>query len=410
MTRQLKNTDDLRKLSDTDLYKALNDIVTDYGVGAVPIFERLADSGDHRVSLAACNALGEIHDVSAANALFKIKESSKNKDLRKQAGRALHRLSSIKIEPEKEEEPAKDTPGFTSVGKIEKAYTTYYDPTGVRLLIMGVRPPGRPLFRVIWTISHKTGIHDSFIARLSKHEFKEWIYGLRQEKEGIFEIDPIHSRYIASEAYEITVNKGGTLPDGIGVYLETIKNMSGLPSGPIIYRLPDAEEIKPDPVALGMSDLSDLAECKWHLNEEITRDYAGQASDVMKSVIVISEIVRNERLQKIVDDFITNEFSSGMADIYRRMLEETAYLFVLDKRLEHARLALSVASRLKLEKTFNTIPFIRRLAERSIGIFRADSREGKEIQKHMAEEERTRLIKPASTGKTGGMFHGIQRG
>ncbi len=104
--------------------------------------------------------------------------------------------------------------------------------------IMGIRPPGRPLFRVIWAVSQEQGIQDSYVSRISKRGFEEWINEFRLERKGIFEIDPVYCRYIANEAYETTTHAGVSLPDGIGgVYLETVKNMPDLPQRPIIYEV-----------------------------------------------------------------------------------------------------------------------------------------------------------------------------
>jgi len=401
----------LSGLSDKEIGDALDDLIASYGVEAVSDLEKLATGGDYRVAKAVCSALGAVHDVSAANALLRIRKSVKDKQVRKEAGHALHRLRSSGVEPEESPEPVGRMPGFVPSGKIENAYATYYDPVGVRLLIMGMRPSGRPLFRVIWAISQEKGVHDSFVARSSKRGFEEWINEFRSEERNIFRIDPVHCRYIANEAYEKTSHVGASLPDGIGVYLETVKNMPDLPEMPIIYELLDEEEVKSDSTALLVSEeLLDLAECEWLLDEEKVAKYRERVLEVVKSVIVTSDIVREERLQRIVNDFISAEFSKDMIEAYRRRLEETAYLFVLDNKMDYARLAFRVALSMKFDNNPGAIPFIRGLVGRNIGIIPADSLEESEMERRKLEEERVQLVKPISQSGSQELFREMLRG
>jgi hypothetical protein len=403
---------DLSGLSNDELSEALDNVVATHGREALPDLEKLAMGSDSRVASAACYALGKAQDVSAANALLRIRESTKDKNVRKEAGHALHKLRSVGIEPEERSEPAGEMPGLARAGRIENAYVSYYDPVGIRLLIMGIRPPGRPLLRMIWAISQEKGIQDSYVTRLSKRGFEEWIDEFRLEKEGIFQIDPAHCRYVANEAYEKTSQSGTSLPDGIGIYVETVKNMPDPPERPIIYEFMEEAKAKSDPAAVLISEnLLDLVECAWRLDGERVGEYAERVVEVMSSVIVTSDIVREERLRKIVDDYIAAEFSGDMIHAYRRRLEETAYLFVLDSKMDYARSAFSVALLMNSGSNLGTIPFIRGLIERSIGIVRAGSREGKELERRMAEKERSQLVKPITQDRSREeMLREIRRG
>lgn len=391
--------EDLSDLCYEELVRRLGNVANTKGCEAVPYLERLASSHDHSVAKAACNALSMVDHVSAADALSRIVESAKDKDVRKQAGHSLHKLRSRGIEPEEILQPAqnREIPGFIPSGKMEKVYATYYDPIGTRLLIMGLRPPGKALHRVIWAISEEKGIQDSSVSRLSKRGLEEWISQFTEEKEGIFEIDPIHGRYVANEAHKRTSEVGASLPEGIGIYLDTVRNMPDSPHKSIIYELLDERTVKSDSTAVLMSEsLLDLRECQWRLDAETGKEYSERVLEVMNSVIITSGAVREERLRKIVDEFIADEFSQDIIDAYRRRLEETAYLFILDDKMEYARCAFGVALRMASNDDIGTIPFIRGLVGRSIGIVPPDSREGQELARRMAEKERVQLVKPVS--------------
>ena len=77
---------DLSGLSDKTLGEVLDGAIATYGFEVVPDLEELAVSSDSRVASAACCALGGIHDGSAANALLRIGESTKDKNVRDSAG------------------------------------------------------------------------------------------------------------------------------------------------------------------------------------------------------------------------------------------------------------------------------------------------------------------------------------
>ncbi|HCD41859.1 MAG: HEAT repeat domain-containing protein [Bacillota bacterium] len=391
---------DLSGLSDKELSKVLTGAAGAYGCEAVPVLEELAAGSDSGIASAACDALGTVRDVCSANALLRIRESAKDKAVRKKAGHALHRLRSSGIEPDETLQPEGEVPRFARSGRVEMAYASHYDAAGMRLLVMGLRPPGRPLFQTIWAISQEKGIHDSFVRQTGKRGFLQWIDEFRAERSGLsglFEIEPDHCRYIANEAYENTIQSGVSLPDGVGIFLGTVNNMPDLPEKPIIYKLMDEEEVRSDLSALSKSaSLLDLEECLWRLSEDEVGEYPERVREILSSVIITSDSVREERLQKTVDDYIETEFSSEMRSAYQRRLEETAYLFVLDGKTDYARLAFSVALKMESGEDLPRVPFIRGLVERSIGIIRPESREAKELEKRMAEMERSRLVKPVS--------------
>jgi hypothetical protein len=143
---------------------------------------------------------------------------------------------------------------------------------------------------------------------------------------------------------------------------------------------------------------TDLAVLK--IDGEKVEEYAERVVEVLSGVIVTSEIVREKRLQKIVDDYIAAEFSGEIRNAYRRRLEETAYLFVLDNKMDYARSAFSAALLMESGSDLSTIPFIRGLVGRSIAVIRADSREGRELERRMAEKERSQLVKPITQDRS----------
>jgi hypothetical protein len=68
--------------------------------------------------------------------------------------------------------------------------------------------------------------------------------------------------------------------------------------------------------------------------------------------------------------------------------------------MDYARSAFSAALLMESGSDLSTIPFIRGLVGRSIAVIRADSREGRELERRMAEKERSQLVKPITQDRS----------
>lgn len=396
--------------SEEEIDRILNDAAHGMRSAAVPELERLAAGDEVRVARAAARALGLVRDVSAADALVRIQASSQDKGVRKEAGRSLHKLRSVGVQPTVrvaagEERLVAPTP----VERIERALVTRYDAWGQRFLATAVRPPGWHRFNLGWMLSESVGVKDVSATPMSKREFTGWVKFVR-ERDEVLDIETEHARFLINEAVEATHKAGGSLPDYYLVYQDAVTGMPEAPERPIIYEKLNPDEIAQDTKALSASGhLLDLRECRWRLTPETMTPYHERVLTAVESVIVTSEIVREERLAKVINEVIATEFTPEVAERYRRRLEETAYLLLLKGQEEQARSAFATALALAAGKSPQAIPFVVELVERSLGLVPPGTPEAQELARRKAERERASLVKPIFRSRTiEGMYDEIR--
>jgi len=389
--------EELEARSDEEIDSILGNAARSMQAAAVAGLERLATGDNPRVARAAARALSEVRDESAADALVRIQDLADSKAVRKEAGRSLHRLRSAGVHPAAGPEPAtKRVPVIpVPAGKVERAFAGYYDWVGTRVLATHVWAPARGRAFIVWVLGEDFGIDDCRVFHGSKRELEEFMRDAVEEMR-LVEIDTEHARFLLKEAAEARRAAAGEMPREYLLYSEAVKRMPPAPTRPIIYEKMDADEIRGDATALRDSSrlLSLLFACPWGLDDEETKPYREKAIAVAKSVIYTSKTVRNERLRAIVDEAIAALFTQEVAQKYRRRLEETAYLLLLDGREKPARSAFAAALAIADGKPLREIPFVEVLVERSIGVVREGTPEARRLRRLRAEIERHRMVRP----------------
>ncbi len=386
--------EELSPRTDEDVARALNCAACRSQSLAVAGLEQLATGNDVRIAVAAARALGLVRDVTAADALARVRGSAQDRSVRKEAGRSLHRLGSAGIEPATRPLGADTWQTPRLAGSMERAVASWYDPSGDRLMMTAVRTPGGRLLSFAWVLDESAGIDRLRAVPTSRREFTWRVERLRA-KEELVDIDAEHARFLIKEAADITHEVGGSIPDDYAVYRDAIKGMGAPPEHPIIYEKMNPDEIARDREALAASGLiPHLPECQWGLDEDKMAPYRERARAAVNGVIVTSEAVRVERVERIIRDIIAQEISRETLERYRRRLEETAYILLLKGRDEQARAAFAAALAIAAGRPAREVPFVRELAARSAGLVDERLPEGRELARLEAERDRDRLVRP----------------
>ncbi len=389
--------EELEARSDEEIESILGNAARSMRAAAVPGLERLATGENPRIARAAARALSEVRDESAADALVRIQDLASSKAVRKEAGRSLHRLRSAGVHPAAGPEPAPERVPVIPVpaGRIESAFAGYYDWMGTRVLVTHVWAPARGRAFIVWILGEDIGIDECHVFHGGKRELEELMRDAVKEMR-LVEIDTEHARFLLKEAAEARREAGKEMPQGYFLYSEAVKRMPPAPTRPIIYEKMDADEIRGDASALRDSSrlLSLLFACPWGLDEEETKPYREKVLAAAKSVIYTSKTVRSERLRAIVEEAIAALFTPEVAEKYRRRLEETAYLLLLEGREKPARSALAAALAIADGKPPREIPFVEALVEGSVGVVREGTPEARRLRRLRAEIERRRMVRP----------------
>jgi hypothetical protein len=196
----------------------------------------------------------------------------------------------------------------------------------------------------------------------------------------LVEMEPSYVGFLFVQAYQLTLEKKGTLPQD---YLRLKSEIEGIQKEyekPLIYSYLQAEELAGDDRVLRKG--GDLLKVdlfnSWRIEEDPIRPYADAVWEAEESKIVLNQAQKEVRFQGIYQKALSELFSGERRFLYKRRLEEVAYLLFKMGREEEARVSLAVA--LDLEKPLNLIqpnPFLFQLVIKSIFTLLAEAYEKK---------------------------------
>jgi hypothetical protein len=158
---------------------------------------------------------------------------------------------------------------------------------------------------------------------------------------------------------------------------------------PLIYQFMKEDEIKDLPHLL--KDSAHLHEIMpfstWHLAEKEVEKYASQITEAQQSRIVLRPDQKEARVNDVYREALEELFPEEKRLLWKRRLEEMAYVLLKTGKEDEARSALSAAVDLKNPLSpIEPNPFLWDLLLKSIQILLETDREKKE------EEKKTSLI------------------
>jgi len=163
--------------------------------------------------------------------------------------------------------------------------------------------------------------------------------------------------------------------------IETIKKDY---TKPLIYTYLQVDDVAGDDRFLrrGADLLKTDVFSSWRVEEDQVRPYVEEVREAEESKIVLHPSQKELRFQGIYQKALTELFSGERRLLYRRRLEEMAYVLFKSGKEEEAKISLSVA--MDLEKPLNPIqpdPFLSQLVMKSIFslLTEANEKKAKEV-------------------------------
>jgi hypothetical protein len=230
-------------------------------------------------------------------------------------------------------------------------------------------------------ISDTEGIIDFSGEEMARKRFRGFFEEVREKSPfPLVEMEPSYVGFLFFQAYQLTLEKKRTLLQG---YLSLKNEIEGVKKDykrPLIYSLLQTDEIAGDDRILrrgGELFKADVIS-SWRIEEDQIRPYADEVWQAEESKIVLNQTQKEARFQGIYQKALTELFKSERRFLYKRRLEEMAYIFFKLGKQEEARISLAVA--IDLEKPMNPIqpnPFLFQLVVRSIFTLLKESYEQK---------------------------------
>lgn len=304
---------------------------------------------DENIDLALINSLGFWSSPQAVELLQDFAAHAQNKKLIKVIRRSLFRLKSKGCQVA---EITDQVPAIFCPPKLEPAqgYVSVYDGEGTRLVLIAQPqiPKGTLIFQVL--LSDEKGILNFFAKDFTKKSSGEYLAILQKDISSLIAVDPNYALGLIMEAVEAGQKKGQNPPADFNQWLPYLGSPPALPLKPIIYQFLAPNEVT------NRLDLLDRSPTLfkippfdgWFLEKEELQKYYGLYKEASASRLVLSPQQKESRLQDIYALAAQEIFGSDRRILYRRRLEEMAYILFKEGKEYEARICL--ASALALEK------------------------------------------------------------
>ena len=323
--------------------------------------------------------LSTIPDVKIAKVLQKMLQVCNEKRVRKNIKRSLYRLKSKGIAVE--EIPPRREESILRPLQAEppKGFGGGFDFLGQRFLLLVVPHAGRGWTVMQGVISDTEGLIDFSGEEMTRKGFKEFFKGVQAKSPfPLVEMEASYVGFLFLQAYQHSLEKKGPVPQA---YLRLKGEIEGVKKDyerPLIHSFLQADATADDERMLRRG--GDLLKANlfdsWRIAEDPIRPYADEVWEAEESKIVLNQTQKEARFQVIYQKALSELFSGERRLLYKRRLEEMAYLLYKLGREEEARISLAVA--IDLEKPLNLIqpnPFLFQLVTKSIFALLAEAYE-----------------------------------
>ena len=334
-------------------------------------------------------ALARIPSPETALLLIGMMAKEEEKSVIKSIKRTLYKLRQKGVRWE--EKPSKDEPILTAPKpEPPKGYLGAIDSTGSRIIVTARSQPLRGLLVVFSIVNDLEGIQNFNLKEFSKKGFKEFVKSsLSSVDFPIVDTPGAYCIHLLKEASSLSQKLSKPLPRGYHDAEKEFKDITWDEPAPIIYQYIKEDEVKDRPHLLKESGkLHKITPFStWFLSSQELQEYVSSIKEAQESRIVLTPDQKEARLNNIYRDALQELFPEDKRLLWKRRLEEMAYILLKTGKEEEARATLSAA--IDLNNPFSPIdpnPFIWNLLLKSIYILIEGDYEEKE------KEEKASLI------------------
>jgi hypothetical protein len=336
-------------------------------------------------------ALVRIPTPLTAQLLTEILAEAKDKAVVKSIKRALYKLRQGGVIWE--ERPSRDKPILRPPEHAQtQGYLSAIDSMGSRILLVAKPQPLRGFFTVFSIVNDLEGIQEFTVREFSKKGLGEFVKGtLSSEDFPLVSAPGAYCMYLLKQASSVTREASKPLPPGYHNAEDEFRKIPWDGPSSIIYQFINEEDVKDKAYLLKESvKLHEIMPFStWFIPSGEVQEYASSIKDAEESRIVLTPDQKDVRINSIYMKALHEIFPEHKRLIWKKRLEEMAYVLLRAGRDKEARLALSAA--LDLQKPFSSIepnPFVWNLLLKSIYVVIGRERE------EMEEKEMSSLIIP----------------
>jgi hypothetical protein len=319
-------------------------------------------------------ALGGSRDEAASRVLAPLAVGAPDKEQRKAARRALHKLRSagiaVAVPVPVVAEPASVGGPAPEALRPTQALVSPADGVGSRLLWLLLERPRGGLTMFNLAINDTMGLKDALIEETTRRRFDrrldEWA-----ERTGLAPIEvPVeYGLALLSEALALNAESHFPLPRDFVIRRSLLGELPPPPTDALIHQHVSRGQTFLMPNLLDES--SELLEGEpelagWIFSYGEVEPFAREYRQAEETRLILTSEPRETRQERIVDTAIETLFTPALRRGLRRRLEETAYIFWQTDRQRSARQAVAAAFAIGETGSLRTHPLLREITRRSI--------------------------------------------
>ena len=334
-------------------------------------------------------ALARIPKPSIAQLLQQMIAEVEDKAVAKSIRRTLYKLRQRGVIWE--EKPTSDKPILPPPKHPEaQGYLGAIDSMGSRIILAAKPQPLRGFLTVFSIVNDLEGIQDFTVREFSKKGLAEFVESsLSSEDFPVVSAPGVYCMHLLKEASSVASEASKPLPPGYHDAVDEFRNIPWDGPYPIIYQFINEEEVRDQVYLLKESvKLHEIMPFStWFIPTEEVQEYASSIKDAEDSRIVLTPDQQDVRINDIYMKALHDIFPEHKRLVWKKRLEEMAYILLQTGRDKEARLALCAAA--DLQKPFSSgdpNPFIWNLLLKSIYVLIGSEQEETE------EKEKSSLI------------------
>lgn len=334
-------------------------------------------------------ALVKIPNPETSKLLTAMMAESDEKQVIKSIKKTLYKLRQKGVKWEGKATDEK--PVFTPPKPAEpEGYLSPIDSTGSRILVLARPVPQKGLLFVFSIINDLEGIQQLNVSQFSKKEFKQFLASsFSSENFPVVETPGAYCLRLLKDAGALTRSLSKPLPQGYHELESEFSDVTWDEPAPLIYQFIKEDEIKdlPHLVKDSVNLHAVMPFSTWHLGKAEVGKYASQITEAEHSKIVLRPEQKEIRFNAIRMAALEELFPEDRRLLWKRRLEEMAYVLFKTGKENEAKSALSAA--VDLNNPFSPIepnPFIWKLLLKSIQLLVQTDQEQKK------EDKKTSLI------------------
>ena len=330
-------------------------------------------------------SLTRIPKPSTAQLLTQMIGETEDKAVVKSIKRALYKLRQRGVTWEEKQSGAK--PILRAPKHAEaQGYVGAIDSMGSRIIVAAKPQPLKGFFTVFSIINDLQGIQDFTIKEFGKKGLEEFVKSsLSTEDLPVVSAPGAYCVRLLKEASSVTSEASKPLPPGYRDAVDEFRNITWAGPYPIIYQFINVEEVRHQVYLLRESaKLHEIMPFStWFIPKEEVQDYASKIKDAEDSRIVLTADQKDGRINDIYMRALHDIFPEDKRLVWKKRLEEMAFILLETGRDKEARLALCAA--VDLETAFSLSepnPFIWNLLLKSIyALIESEQKEAEEDEK-----------------------------